>query len=144
MDPARRRHLALALFYLARARAWHAARPVSASFARLRAGAGQGSAAGGGAAPDPALMLWALEAAGKRVPWRADCVVQALAAKFWLEAAGREAEFRLGVRRTEAGSLEAHAWLEVGGRAVSGGAPSGALARFGRADGGDGAAPPPG
>ncbi|MGG7566078.1 lasso peptide biosynthesis B2 protein [Rhodovulum sp. DZ06] len=127
LGPEKRRALAAAVWWLARARAWHARHSAAESFARLQAGGGAVRAAG--SAPAPAVMRWALEAAGKRVPWRADCVVQALAAKFWLERAGVESAFRLGVQRV-GGGLEAHAWLEVGGEAVSGGRPSGALARF--------------
>lgn len=129
-NAARRRALPRALWWLAVAGLWHRRHTAAECFARLRV-AGEG----GGVAPDPAAMRWALEAAGKRVPWRADCVVQALAAKFWLERAGVETAFRLGVRR-EAGGLLAHAWLEVGGVPVSGGAPSAALVRFAAAEGG--------
>lgn len=144
LDGPRRRHLLAALRWLAAARAWHARHSAAECFARLRAGPEQGT---GALAPPPdlSLVLWSLEAAGKRVPWRADCVVQALAAKFWLERAGVATEFRLGVQRagTEVGpeggpggGLLAHAWLEAEGRPVSGGAPSGALARFAEAGGG--------
>ena len=139
LDGPRRRHLLAALRWLAAARAWHARHSAAACFARLREGPREGAVA---PPPDLALVLWSLEAAGKRVPWRADCVVQALAAKFWLERAGVATEFRLGVQRAggdSEGGLLAHAWLEAEGRPVSGGAPSGALARFAEAGGG----PPP-
>lgn len=125
MGAARRRHAAWALWYLARARVLHALWPAPRIFARLRADA----PAGHGAAPDPALMGWALQAWGKRVPWRADCLVQALAARLWLDRSGTAATLRLGARRVD-GAILAHAWLELDGIPVSGGAPSAALAMF--------------
>jgi hypothetical protein len=132
LAPGGARHLAVALVYLAWARALHAAWPAPKIFARLRAEMGAGRAA----PPDLALMGWALAALGKRVPWRADCLVQALAARLWLERSGTAAVLRLGAQRGEAG-LVAHAWLEVGGIAVSGGPPSPALAPFADAGGGE-------
>ena len=127
MGAARRWHLAWALWYLARARALHARTPAQKIFARLRANTSPGRAT----PPDPALMGWALQAWGKRVPWRADCLVQALAARLWLERSGTQSVLRLGARRVGGGIL-AHAWLEVDGTPVSGGAPSPALAMFER------------
>jgi hypothetical protein len=125
MGAARRRHAARALWFLARARMLHALWPAPRIFARLRADMPPGR----GVPPDPALMGWALQAWGKRVPWRSDCLVQALAARLWLERSGTEGVLRLGARRVDGGIL-AHAWLEVGGVPVSGGAPSPALAMF--------------
>lgn len=125
MDAARRRHAARALWYLARARVLHAMWPAPKIFGRLRAATPPGR----GAAPDPALMGWALQAWGKRVPWRSDCLVQALAARLWLERSGTPSELRLGARRAGDGIL-AHAWLDVAGVPVSGGAPSPSLAMF--------------
>lgn len=118
-------HAACAPWHLARARVLHAVLPAPQIFARLRAATPPGR----GAPPDPALMGWALQAWGKRVPWRADCLVQALAARLWLERSGTASVLRLGARRLDGGIL-AHAWLEVDGIPVSGGAPSPALAMF--------------
>ena len=60
-----------------------------------------------------------------RLPWRADCLVQALAAERWLGRAGVPTDLNLGVPRQPAGTFEAHAWLSAGDRIVTGGDVSG-------------------
>lgn len=55
-----------------------------------------------------------------RLPWRADCLVQALAARRWLGAHGIATSLVLGVRK-DGEALAAHAWLKVGERTVTGG-----------------------
>jgi hypothetical protein len=55
-----------------------------------------------------------------RMPWRADCLVQALAARRWLLRQGIETQLFLGVRGTSA-PFEAHAWLKWGHKVVTGG-----------------------
>ncbi len=62
----------------------------------------------------------AVPRAAARVPWRADCWVQALAAQSWLAREGVPAEIWIGVRQ-DRGAFEAHAWLRSGERAVTGG-----------------------
>ena len=57
---------------------------------------------------------------GLRVPWRSDCVVQALAARRWLARGGVGSSLRIGVRN-DAQGFHAHAWLRVGERIVTGG-----------------------
>jgi hypothetical protein len=52
-----------------------------------------------------------------RLPWRSDCLVQALAARRWLGAAGIATRLMLGARKSPSGLLEAHAWLTVAGAA---------------------------
>ena len=67
-----------------------------------------------GSAPQPASetsargerleeIAWAIAAAGRRVPWRADCLVQTIAADRWLKRIGLVPEFSLGVMKTEDG-----------------------------------------
>lgn len=56
---------------------------------------------------------------GLRVPWRSDCLVQAMAARRWLARGGVPSDLCLGVRQDE--GFEAHAWLRVGERIVTGG-----------------------
>jgi hypothetical protein len=56
-----------------------------------------------------------------RVPWRADCLVQSLAAKHWLDRDGVPSQLVIGVRKDGALPLDAHAWLKVGDRVVVGG-----------------------
>ena len=57
---------------------------------------------------------------GERMPWRSDCVVQALAARRWLARGGIASNVCIGVRK-DARDLQAHAWLKVGERIVTGG-----------------------
>jgi hypothetical protein len=58
---------------------------------------------------------------GHRVPWRADCLVQAMAAQHWLRRHGLESRIAIGVRERGEGPFEAHAWLMCGDIAVTGG-----------------------
>ena len=70
------------------------------------------------ATPDD--LAWAVSAAARRVPG-ATCLTQALALQALLRREGHDATLKLGVARGELGALEAHAWLESGGRVVIGG-----------------------
>ena len=84
----------------------------------------------GGIEPRPALtarqqrlverVAYAVPIMGLRVPWRADCVVQALAARRWLARRGIGSNVHIGVRNDPLG-FQAHAWLKVGERIVTGG-----------------------
>lgn len=65
-------------------------------------------------------VAYAIPAMSSRVPWRSDCVVQALAARSWLARASVPSEVCIGVRTDRVG-FEAHAWLKVGERIVTGG-----------------------
>jgi hypothetical protein len=65
-------------------------------------------------------IAFAVRAMGARVPWRSDCLVQALAAQHWLAAKAIGSTVHLGVKLCEA-PLDAHAWLKVGDRIVLGG-----------------------
>lgn len=60
-----------------------------------------------------------------RLPWRADCLVQALAAKRWLGRRGIKSTLTLGVAKDPQSTFEAHAWLTAGDRIVTGGDISG-------------------
>lgn len=53
------------------------------------------------------------------VPWRSDCLVQAIAARRWLARAGIGATIGIGVRRDD--QFAAHAWLRAGPIIVTGG-----------------------
>ncbi len=57
----------------------------------------------------------------RRVPWRADCLVQALAGQHWLRIEGVASEITVGTARTPDGGFEAHAWLHRDGRVILGG-----------------------
>ena len=62
----------------------------------------------------------AIPAAAGIVPWRADCLVQALAARNWLAGKGIRGTIVLGVHRDVSG-IEPHAWLRVDETVVTGG-----------------------
>jgi hypothetical protein len=77
----------------------------------------------------PAQVRWGVDNARRVVP-RATCLPQALAAESLLAYAGHPALVRIGVMKTPAGKLEAHAWVESGGRIVIGGLTRAELGRF--------------
>jgi len=66
-------------------------------------------------------IAFAIPRAAKRLPLRSDCLVQALAAKRWLSCHDVESRLVLGVRKRGPTNFEAHAWLMVGDRVVTGG-----------------------
>jgi hypothetical protein len=114
------RDLAVAVVELLRAR-WRIARtPASRLLAELRRQAPP---------PPPAdldaiaaeRVAWAVQAAARRVPWRSDCLVQAIAAQRWLARARRPTQLVIGVHKDAAGRFEAHAWLRCGTVTVTGG-----------------------
>ena len=65
-------------------------------------------------------MAYTISLMGLRVPWRSDCLVQALAARRWLARAAVASEIHLGVRKDEQG-FQAHAWLKIGEQIITGG-----------------------
>jgi hypothetical protein len=64
-------------------------------------------------------IAWSVGSAARFVP-KATCLTQALAGEVLLRRAGYPAEVRIGVAKDPAGKLEAHAWVESGGRVVIG------------------------
>jgi hypothetical protein len=69
------------------------------------------------------LVGWAIATAAGRVPWRADCLIRAMAAARWLRRHDAGWNLSIGVRRAAGGKLEAHAWLTSGPAVVTGGLP---------------------
>jgi hypothetical protein len=65
---------------------------------------------------------WAVSVLARRVPWDGRCLAQALAATAMLRRRGVEGTVSFGVRSGESAGFEAHAWLRVGQRVVTGGA----------------------
>ena len=63
----------------------------------------------------------AIPRAASRVPWRADCLVQALAAERWLTQKGVATVLCIGARKDEQSQFHAHAWLKAGETIVTGG-----------------------
>lgn len=60
-----------------------------------------------------------------RVVPRATCLPQALAAESLLTRGGIAADLQIGVMKTPAGKLLAHAWVESDGRIIVGDLPGG-------------------
>ncbi|NCO87092.1 MAG: lasso peptide biosynthesis B2 protein [Rhodobacterales bacterium] len=109
--------LAVALAELARARFALRRRPARDLLA-------QGQARPVAPRHDPALVArvaYAVPRVAARLPWRADCWVQALAAQRWLHRHGVATDLFIGVRRDRAPGFEAHAWLRCGHATVTGG-----------------------
>lgn len=124
LDRRQRHQLTLAVCYLAIARLRHALRPVDALLATPAH-----TEAPTAATADPMPVIAAIETAARHVPWRSDCLIQALAASAWLRRLGLQPRLRLGAARSENGDLCAHAWLELDGKVVLGGT-DGAGRRF--------------
>lgn len=70
-------------------------------------------------------VAFAIPRVAARLPWRADCLVQALAAQRWLRCHSVTTTLTLGVPRDKPADFEAHAWLTAGDRIVTGGDISG-------------------
>ncbi|MES2606531.1 MAG: lasso peptide biosynthesis B2 protein [Pseudomonadota bacterium] len=66
-------------------------------------------------------ISWAIQMAAAHVPWRSDCLVQALAAQRWLTRKQVSSELSLGVRKNSNNVVEAHAWLRCDSVVVTGG-----------------------
>jgi hypothetical protein len=64
-------------------------------------------------------IAWAVARVAPVVPGAA-CLAQALAARDWLARLGVPTVLRVGVRRSPASALSAHAWLEHDGHVVLG------------------------
>ena len=66
-------------------------------------------------------VSWAVPAAARRFPVQMTCLVQALAADTLLRRRGCHPLLRIGVSGgAGAPTIEAHAWVECGGRVVVG------------------------
>ena len=57
---------------------------------------------------------WAIAGWGRRVPWRAVCFQQGLAAQLMLRRRGLAAALYYGARHDEQGKLVAHVWVRSG------------------------------
>ena len=68
-------------------------------------------------------VAWAVTVTSRYVPV-ATCLTQALVTKLMLGRFGHQAIVRIGVARSDTGELQAHAWVESGGKIVIGGSES--------------------
>ena len=120
--PARKRLLWEALVALALARIFMACVP----FRRIAAWLGTpGAESPATATPEEVRTAeaigWAVGALGPRVPWDGRCLAQALAATGMLRRRGLEGTVAIGARAGNSVGFEAHAWLRVGPKVVTGG-----------------------
>ena len=68
-----------------------------------------------------ARVAWGVPAAARRLPFRATCLIESLAAEAMLMRRGVPCVLRLGVRPPDQqGALDAHAWIECRGGVVAG------------------------
>jgi Transglutaminase-like superfamily len=85
------------------------------SFRRIAAIASQGRSDKPTTLPATAREVgWAVSAWARRVPWRAVCFQQGLAAQFMLRRRGQAATLFYGARHDETDSLVAHVWVRSG------------------------------
>ena len=86
--------------------------------------------------PDVAQAIsdirWSIRSVAPCMPFRALCLQQAIAARTMLRCRGIDSTLHLGVGDPTGAKLEAHAWLDVGGREVTGYPVDPALAEVGR------------
>lgn len=121
MPPSRRRLLVRALLAVSGFRVALTVLPWS----RVRALATRRAGATGPPRSTREELAWSVSAVGRRL--RSTCLTDALALQALLLSEGHDATLRLGVAKSDTGKLEAHAWLESGGRVLIGGPES---ARF--------------
>src|SRR5690348_10053639 len=104
------RLMAVAVTELAIARLRHATTPAATIIAELRIPPPPRRRRR--EAPDLTRIAWAIAAAARRAPWRADCLLQAMAARRWLDRYGLPSEFFVGVAKDANACLISHAWLK--------------------------------
>ncbi|AKQ41542.2 hypothetical protein CP97_05165 [Aurantiacibacter atlanticus] len=66
-------------------------------------------------------LSWVLPRVAYRMPFRSDCLVQAMAAQDWLLEQGIASSIVIGVVGGEGRAFESHAWLTYGREIVTGG-----------------------
>ena len=66
-------------------------------------------------------IAYVIPGVARRMPWRADCLVQAMAAQHWLITEGITATIVVGVHQSDSTGFGAHAWLTYGDFVVTGG-----------------------
>ncbi|MEO8113933.1 MAG: lasso peptide biosynthesis B2 protein, partial [Phenylobacterium sp.] len=65
-------------------------------------------------------VRWAIVAVARRLPWRALCFEQGLAAHWMLRRRGTPATLHYGVAGSAEAGLKAHVWVRDGQRAIVG------------------------
>lgn len=118
------RYAAIALVELARARIVFArlqANDIPARNSRAMARPQAGAHVAADNAVLTARIAYVIPRLARRLPWRSDCLVQALAAQTWLARHGLASEIRIGVERATDKPFGAHAWLVHEDRVITGG-----------------------
>lgn len=68
-------------------------------------------------------VVWGVREASRYVP-AATCLTQALVTWIFLRQLGQSSDLRIGVTKDLQGQLEAHAWVQVGGKIIIGKQPN--------------------
>ena len=123
ITPGEWRDLAVALFELARARILLA----RFNARRMLSGVAHSPVAPQASGRDERIsrVSKAIARVSHRLPWRADCLIQAVAAQNWLRRYHVPAQIVVGARTRSQEPFEAHAWLTCGNIVVTGGDISG-------------------
>jgi hypothetical protein len=119
-----RRFIAIAVKELTLARLRHATTPIDVIFHDLRQRPYETVTAECAALSPTDLrrLSCAIAAAAARVPWRSDCVLQAMGAQRWMRCRLCGGDFFVSVRKDPQGALLSHAWLRRGDLIITGGA----------------------
>ena len=70
---------------------------------------------------NPEDIVWSVNAASARVPWRAMCFERGLALQWMLRRRGHDARLVYGARMKEQSGLDAHVWVTLDDRILIGG-----------------------
>jgi hypothetical protein len=70
---------------------------------------------------DPDDIVWSMDAASARVPWRAMCFERGLALQWMLRRRGYDARLVYGARMKDQSELDAHVWVTLNDRILIGG-----------------------
>ncbi|MEM1050674.1 MAG: lasso peptide biosynthesis B2 protein [Pseudomonadota bacterium] len=68
-----------------------------------------------------ARIAYVIPRLSTRLPWRSDCMIQAIAAQNWLSSLRAYGEIQIGVENPKDGEFGAHAWLICDETIVTGG-----------------------
>lgn len=66
-------------------------------------------------------ICWIVPRVAKFMPFRSDCLVQAMAAQDWLDRHSIATRIVIGVKRNDTGEMESHAWLQNRSSVILGG-----------------------
>jgi len=65
-------------------------------------------------------IIWAVEAVARHIPFVNNCLAKAMVINLFFRRANYQATLHIGVTRSDARPLDAHAWVESDGRIVTG------------------------